>query len=108
VEGIHLGDLAFDITNHFHYAFWCGDLNYRIDMAREDVLTEIKVRVYLDVTVVVLGSVASVSFLSSSLQYHSTLSCDCPTSLTMLVFEVFAIRRRPTVQYFSLLPFPES
>lgn len=32
-----MGDLRFDITSQFHYAFWCGDLNYRIDQVREEI-----------------------------------------------------------------------
>lgn len=34
VEELHLGNQAFDLTNHFHHVFWCGDLNYRIDLER--------------------------------------------------------------------------
>ena len=33
---------TFDITHRFHYLFWCGDLNYRIDMPRENVLAMIQ------------------------------------------------------------------
>lgn len=34
VEELHLGNSAFDITNHFGHVFWTGDLNYRIDVER--------------------------------------------------------------------------
>jgi len=35
-------DLAEDITTAFDHIFWCGDLNYRIDLPREDVISACK------------------------------------------------------------------
>eukprot|EP01087_Luapelamoeba_hula_P021335 TRINITY_DN742_c1_g1_i3.p1 TRINITY_DN742_c1_g1~~TRINITY_DN742_c1_g1_i3.p1 ORF type:complete len:1330 (-),score=217.58 TRINITY_DN742_c1_g1_i3:71-4060(-) len=41
VNNMHLGASPFDATNFFHATFWLGDLNYRISLPREEVLSEI-------------------------------------------------------------------
>jgi len=38
IEGIRIGRKNIDILNQFHHIFWFGDLNYRIDLHREEVL----------------------------------------------------------------------
>mmetsp|Transcript_19392 Transcript_19392/g.21567 ORF Transcript_19392/g.21567 Transcript_19392/m.21567 type:complete len:498 (+) Transcript_19392:41-1534(+) len=35
---IRLGNKNFDMGNQFNYVFWCGDLNYRIEMDKEKAL----------------------------------------------------------------------
>eukprot|EP01132_Coremiostelium_polycephalum_P007495 gene7495-9211_t len=42
VKGVSLGAKYTDILNQFHHIFWLGDLNYRIDLLREEVLLHIK------------------------------------------------------------------
>ncbi len=37
-----LGNKDIDINNQFHYMFWLGDLNYRLEAPRETVLELIK------------------------------------------------------------------
>eukprot|EP01111_Echinosteliopsis_oligospora_P011988 TRINITY_DN4066_c0_g1_i2.p1 TRINITY_DN4066_c0_g1~~TRINITY_DN4066_c0_g1_i2.p1 ORF type:complete len:569 (+),score=102.56 TRINITY_DN4066_c0_g1_i2:125-1831(+) len=40
IEGIRIGKKKnADILHQFNHIFWCGDLNYRIDMFREEVLS---------------------------------------------------------------------
>lgn len=38
VNNMHLTKSAFDLTNQFHALFWFGDLNYRINIPRQDVI----------------------------------------------------------------------
>eukprot|EP01103_Thecamoeba_quadrilineata_P007170 TRINITY_DN1696_c0_g1_i1.p1 TRINITY_DN1696_c0_g1~~TRINITY_DN1696_c0_g1_i1.p1 ORF type:complete len:669 (+),score=118.43 TRINITY_DN1696_c0_g1_i1:1842-3848(+) len=42
VKGLKVTRPPLDITNSFHYLFWFGDLNYRIDMNRDKVIELIK------------------------------------------------------------------
>ena len=42
--GLGLGSIGCDFTHAYDYVFWMGDLNYRIDMPREDVLTHVAAR----------------------------------------------------------------
>jgi hypothetical protein len=41
-----VGIKGYDITSQFDYVFWCGDLNYRIDMERDRVLQLISSKDY--------------------------------------------------------------
>eukprot|EP01103_Thecamoeba_quadrilineata_P011909 TRINITY_DN2956_c0_g1_i1.p1 TRINITY_DN2956_c0_g1~~TRINITY_DN2956_c0_g1_i1.p1 ORF type:complete len:952 (-),score=192.20 TRINITY_DN2956_c0_g1_i1:966-3821(-) len=38
LKGLKLGDGPFNATYSFHHVFWFGDLNYRIDLSRDQVL----------------------------------------------------------------------
>jgi len=38
VDGLGLGLKRVDLLNQFHYLFWLGDLNYRIDLPKEKIL----------------------------------------------------------------------
>jgi len=38
IQGLHLDPEHVDATERFHYVFWMGDLNYRIDLPREQVV----------------------------------------------------------------------
>jgi hypothetical protein len=38
VNHLRLTDSSFDLTNHFHALFFFGDLNYRINTGRAEVL----------------------------------------------------------------------
>jgi len=38
IGGIRIGKKNIDLMNQFHHMFWFGDLNYRIDLHREEVL----------------------------------------------------------------------
>lgn len=42
IGGIRIGKKNIDLLNQFHHIFWFGDLNYRIDLFREEVLTLLK------------------------------------------------------------------
>lgn len=42
VGGIQIGKKNVDMLNQFHHMFWFGDLNYRIDLFREEVLSLLK------------------------------------------------------------------
>ena len=42
---LRLGLTALDISNQFH-TVWCGDLNYRIDREREQVIQHVRTRAY--------------------------------------------------------------
>ena len=33
-----------DLADRFSHLFWCGDLNYRVDLPRADVLKHVKAR----------------------------------------------------------------
>lgn len=37
-NNLHLSKSGFDLTSQFHVLFWFGDLNYRINIPRSDVL----------------------------------------------------------------------
>jgi len=39
IDGIQIGQKNIDILNQFHHMFWFGDLNYRIELFREEVLS---------------------------------------------------------------------
>eukprot|EP00026_Physarum_polycephalum_P003984 Phypoly_transcript_04001.p1 GENE.Phypoly_transcript_04001~~Phypoly_transcript_04001.p1 ORF type:complete len:604 (+),score=58.19 Phypoly_transcript_04001:159-1970(+) len=39
VDGIQIGKKNIDMLNQFHHMFWFGDLNYRIELFREEVLS---------------------------------------------------------------------
>ncbi|XP_061581491.1 inositol polyphosphate phosphatase-like 1b isoform X2 [Cololabis saira] len=48
---LSLGDkqlAAFDISLHFTHLFWCGDLNYRLDLDVEDILKHVSKREFED------------------------------------------------------------
>lgn len=32
LRSLKIGKKGFDLTNQFDFMFWCGDLNYRVDM----------------------------------------------------------------------------
>ncbi|KAL0223756.1 hypothetical protein P9112_003146 [Eukaryota sp. TZLM1-RC] len=38
VDQLSFGNPSVDVLNQFHYVFWMGDLNYRINMEREEVV----------------------------------------------------------------------
>jgi len=40
IKGLRMGTKKdrMDILNQYHHVFWCGDLNYRIDKTREEVM----------------------------------------------------------------------
>lgn len=38
VDGLSLGLKKVDIVHQFHHVFWVGDLNYRLDLAREKIM----------------------------------------------------------------------
>ncbi|GAM21486.1 hypothetical protein SAMD00019534_046610 [Acytostelium subglobosum LB1] len=38
VKNVELGNKDIDVLNQFHHVFWMGDLNYRVDLFREEVL----------------------------------------------------------------------
>lgn len=42
ISQMKLGNKDIDINNQFHYMFWLGDLNYRLEAPRETVLDLIK------------------------------------------------------------------
>jgi hypothetical protein len=42
LSGLHLGHPDFEITTQFNHLFFFGDLNYRIDLPREDVMDYIE------------------------------------------------------------------
>jgi len=42
VEALDLGMRKVDLVNQFHHLIWLGDLNYRIDLSREKILTLIE------------------------------------------------------------------
>ena len=43
LSDLKLGDRGVDIANQFHYLFWFGDLNYRVDIEFEKTLQLIQV-----------------------------------------------------------------
>ena len=46
IKSNKIGIKGLDIANQFDYLFWCGDLNYRIDMERSQVLNLITEKQY--------------------------------------------------------------
>ena len=38
IQGVDIGQKPYDITNQYHYMFWTGDLNYRLDLDRDECI----------------------------------------------------------------------
>ncbi|XP_078379073.1 phosphatidylinositol 3,4,5-trisphosphate 5-phosphatase 2A-like isoform X2 [Oculina patagonica] len=82
LNGLNLGQKGvFGITHQFHHVFWFGDLNYRVDLDVQEVLTAVKCNNF------------------AKLKIHDQLAQQKTQDIVFLGFEEESVTFAPTYRY---------